>query len=126
MPIENSTSTVKSVVFSTTIPRADRYAVTMAAGIPADRRSPSGLMPGATIDTLIGSSMHQSSSSSAKPCQAAPGAKIQADGVVASICGSAVWKGIALPFGSATVGGCQQLKNQPPTVADPKGRAIPC
>src|SRR5438046_2692684 len=91
----------------------------MAAGIPVDASLPSGSIPGATSETLIGSSMHQSSSRSAKPCQAAPGFSTQADGVVASICGSAAWNGTVPPaLPSGAVGGCQQSKNQPPAAAD--------
>ncbi|MNN94005.1 hypothetical protein D3C76_1659720 [compost metagenome] len=48
---------VKSVVFSTTIPWRPRYAVITQAGIPEASKLPSSPMPGASTDTLIGSSM---------------------------------------------------------------------
>src|SRR6478672_11648099 len=91
----------------------------MGAGMPVLASSPLGDMPGATIDTLIGSSMHQPSSRSANPCHSAPGSSSQAEEVVANVSGSALWNGTVLPlFGSATVVGCQQSKNQPPALAE--------
>src|SRR6476620_8682268 len=73
----------------------------------------------ATTETLIGSSMHQPGSRSAKPCHSAPGSSCHADEFVASISGSAAWKSTVLPvFGSTADGGCQQSKNQPPDALD--------
>ncbi|MNU08817.1 hypothetical protein D3C72_2550510 [compost metagenome] len=57
MPMENRNRMVKSVVFSTTIPWRPRYAVTTQAGMPLASRLPSSPMPGASTETLIGSSM---------------------------------------------------------------------
>ena len=50
-------------------------------------------MPGQTMPNLIGSSMHQPSGRSSKPCQLSPGCRTQQLGSVASRSAGASWNG---------------------------------
>ena len=85
----------------------------MSAGMPSVANSPSCFMPGQTMPNLIGSSMHQLSGISSKPCHVSPGCRTQHAGSLASSSAGASWKGMRLPvFGSLTSVAFHGAKNQ--------------
>src|SRR5690349_24119449 len=79
MPIENRNITWKSVTRVGTMPKRLNHALTSAAGTPEVSSLPSPPMPGERMLTLIGSSMHQSSATSSKPCHLSPGRRIRSE-----------------------------------------------